>query len=63
MIVGFTKDENIFLIDLLKDRYCEKFSLVKDGTKFTIRANTKAASVIIDDLKEEFPPGMQRKLP
>lgn len=60
---GFSKDENMFLIYLLQDRYNEDFSLTKDGDKYTIRANTKAAVVVIKDLEEEFPPGMERKLP
>lgn len=60
---GFSKDENVFLMDLLKNRYCEEFSLVKDGDKYTIRANTKAAIVLIRDLEDGFPPGIERKLP
>src|SRR5208282_6835019 len=58
---GFSKDENIFLIDLLQDRYNEEFSLTKDGEKYTIRANTKAAVVLVRDLEEGFPPGIERK--
>lgn len=59
---GFTKDENIFLIDLLKDRYCEDFSLGKDRDKYIIRADTKTAPVLYEDLKEGFPPGIERKM-
>lgn len=60
---GFTKDENMFLISLLDNRYNEKFSLVPDGDKYTIRANVKVAPVLIKDLTDNFPPGMKRKLP
>ena len=59
---GFSKDENIFLIDLLKDRYNEEFSLVKDKDKFTIKANVKAAPIVLEDLKDNFPLGMNRKI-
>jgi hypothetical protein len=59
---GFSKDENLFLIDLLEDRYCEKFSLNKDRDKWIICANVKTAPIIIEDLKNEFPSGMKRKM-
>jgi hypothetical protein len=59
---GFSKDENIFLIDLLKDRYCEKFSLHKDKDKWRICASSKVSPVVIEDLKDGFPPGMERKM-
>lgn len=58
---GFTKDEVIFLIDLLKDRYNSDFSLNKDDNNFRILVPTSTAPILMEDLKQDFPP-MPRKL-
>lgn len=58
---GFLKEESEFLIELLKERYDEKFYLCKDGKHFFIRTNTKGSRAMLLDMKEGFPP-MPRKL-
>lgn len=58
---GFSKDEVLFLTDLLKDRYNSKFAINKDGKNFRIVAPTETAPILMEDMKEHFPP-MERKL-
>jgi hypothetical protein len=63
---GFSKNECKFLISLLEQRYnCKGFSLVKDHKnkkQYCIRINHKSSIIVLNDLKENFPPGMKRKL-
>lgn len=62
---GFTKDEVLFLITLLKNRYDEDFSLKslnrKRKTYYSIRAYDRAARPMIKDMDPYFPQGMARK--
>lgn len=53
---GFSKDEVIFLADLLKDRYCADFSIHKDGSNFRIVASSKTAPILMKDLANDHPP-------
>lgn len=59
---GFSIEENMFLIDLLNEKYNIKSSLHKDKDKFKICINSNYAPIVFDDLKKDFPNGMQRKL-
>lgn len=62
---GFLKDEVLFLIDLLKNKYNENFSIIKDQKykeQYCIFANKKAAHTILLSMKNDFPPGIERKL-
>lgn len=62
---GFTKKEVMFLVSLLHEKYGDGFSIIKDSKEkeqYFIRANTKASTRILNDLKDGFPPGMKRKL-
>lgn len=60
---GFSKCENLFLISLLEERYNTDFSLHKDGNQYKICAGINSAPIVIADLKDNFPLGMERKMP
>ena len=60
---GFAEQEIKFLIKLLEDRYQQSFSIAKDRDRFTIRAGVNTTKVLLADLKENFPPGIERKMP
>jgi hypothetical protein len=61
----FTLDEVMFLIELLEDRYNEKFRLktlaYRTPTQYNIRAYDAAARPMIEDMDKAFPQGMNRK--
>lgn len=59
---GFTKDEVIYLIDLLEDRYNSEFSLNKDENNFRIVATTKTAPILMEDLLVDAPPMVRKFL-
>lgn len=60
---SFTKDEVLFLIDLLQNRYNENFDIRKltDKEQHIIVAHDSACRALITDIDSVFPGGMQRK--
>lgn len=61
---SFSKEEVIYLISLLNDRYSEKFRLVRRNRiseQFLIEASDKATRVLLRDIDSYFPDSMNRK--
>lgn len=58
---GFSRDENEFLSNLLKDRYNEYFYVSKDNKTFLIRAGDGATREFLKDINDIMPPDMERK--
>jgi LAGLIDADG DNA endonuclease family protein len=58
---SFTKEDNEFLIALLRERYNEVFSLGMQRSKYVITAADTASRVMYRDIDASFPQSMTRK--